>query len=248
MDDKNKILEKVVKQLSSSNIFIYSPAHIEEIAVLNKGVMDDEAIRQLSFIEKLSNSHEFLPSEKNTVLVKEKPLVCYKRVIEKYDRNPHVEKNENEFLTTLKNLDPNGSLSREVSNNNENILSQDNYHKDLTKLLCQDVLLIMLYGKNISESDVILFRKELDKQTHFVKERAIELALNYLEFIRYKPEKVKKSRSRMHDCSHAIYASSADIFVTNDNRFLNKVKAVYHYFSINTEILSLNKFIEQNTL
>lgn len=248
MDNRNEMLSQAVDRLSYPNIFVYSPAHIEEVAVLNKGTIDSEAIRQLSFIENLTKCNELLPSEEKTILKEEQPITCYKRVINDYRINGYVEENERCFLRYLKSLDPKGSYSKVVSNNSEGILSQDNYHKDLMEILQKDCLLRELFGKEILKDDIILFRESLDAQRHFVKERILELAFNYLELIRYKPESIKKSRSRIHDCSHAIYASSADIFVTNDKRFLDKIKAVYNYFSINTKILSLDEFVEQNPL
>jgi len=76
-----------------------------------------------------------------------------------------------------------------------------------------------------------------------VIERAIEIAMNFLEEIRYRPEHIKKSRSRIHDVTHSIYATGCEFLVTHDKRFHHKVKAVYRYFDIPTKVLTLDEFI-----
>ena len=74
-------------------------------------------------------------------------------------------------------------------------------------------------------------------------ERAIEIAMNYLEEIRYRPEAVGKSRSRMHDVSHCIYASDCQQLITFDDRLRDKATVVYQYFNIPTQVLTLEEFL-----
>ena len=82
-------------------------------------------------------------------------------------------------------------------------------------------------------------------KSHAVLEHVFEILMNYLEEVRFRPEEVKKSRSRMHDVTHAIYATKAEIFVTGDDRFYHKIKVAYHYLNVLTKILSLEEFIKQ---
>jgi len=79
-----------------------------------------------------------------------------------------------------------------------------------------------------------------------VLEHVFEILMNYLEEIRFRPEDVKKSRSRMHDVTHAIYATKADIFVTGDDRFYHKVRVAYNFLGVPTKVLFLDDFLKNS--
>jgi hypothetical protein len=53
----------------------------------------------------------------------------------------------------------------------------------------------------------------------------------------------EKYRSRMHDVTHAIYAGAADVFVTGDKRYRQRVKAAYNFLRIPTKVLSTEEFL-----
>jgi hypothetical protein len=74
-------------------------------------------------------------------------------------------------------------------------------------------------------------------------EHVFEVIFNYFEEIRYKPDAAKKSRSRMHDVSHAIYAAHSDYFVTNDGNFASKALVAYTYLGVPTQVVYYLKFI-----
>jgi len=93
------------------------------------------------------------------------------------------------------------------------------------------------------KAKVTEFRWPYIARSHQLLERTVEMAFNFLEEIRYRPEKVAKSRSRIHDVTHAIYAASADYLVSHDDKFLLKAKVVYSYFGIKTKVVSLDDFI-----
>lgn len=48
--------------------------------------------------------------------------------------------------------------------------------------------------------------------------------------------------NRVHDVSHAIYASYADVFVTNDMKLNRSCKAVYGLCRIDVEVLDRKQF------
>ncbi|MDM1277703.1 hypothetical protein HXZ65_05475 [Acinetobacter indicus] len=76
------------------------------------------------------------------------------------------------------------------------------------------------------------------KLTDFEKIHAIYTILN---LIGYMPEKKVKNEGKFiasdRDISHVAYASYCHFFITNDERLLNKSRAIYEYLNIQTEVL-----------
>ncbi|MGL5256126.1 MAG: hypothetical protein ACRC76_03725 [Proteocatella sp.] len=68
-------------------------------------------------------------------------------------------------------------------------------------------------------------------------ELAFEGLFEILNVNGYRSEKdYNKAVSSIHDVSHAIYGSYCDIFITCDLNFYKKIKAVYYYIGIKTEV------------
>lgn len=229
--------------------FPYSPAHLEEIAV---PIMQDQkdhsrlesvlklGSEKLNSLSMLTNNLALVPqNEKRTAFIREKPIECIKRVIEYYDLNEDVEIKEEAFLKKCKDGDPTGDIANRISNLPANFLSKSDFGKDLELRFHFDLLAALAARK----AKVTEFRWPYIARSHQLLERTLEMAFNFLEEIRYKPENVSKSRSRMHDVTHAIYAASADYLVSNDDKFLSKVKVVYDYFGIKTKVVGLDEFI-----
>ena len=81
------------------------------------------------------------------------------------------------------------------------------------------------------------------KYSHSRIEQVITTLLSVLEKIGYQSEGRNKSRSMMHDNTHAIYATKADYFIINDNRYRKKVKAIYNFLEIPTIVLNIEEFL-----
>ncbi|KJZ12299.1 hypothetical protein TW85_16030 [Marinomonas sp. S3726] len=128
-----------------------------------------------------------------------------------------------------------------MSNPNSSILLQEEHSSSLKLKFYLDHLAAM----SVRQVGLRDFKYPEILKSHTAFERCIEITFCYLESIRYRPEAVKKSRSRMHDVSHAIYASISDILVTDDDRFSMKLQAVYKYWGIETEVLSTDSFISK---
>lgn len=101
---------------------------------------------------------------------------------------------------------------------------------------------------NIHAIDFLIYRLPMENayfylSSHRKTERLISTLFNVLESIGYRGEKMKKTVSRLHDVSHAIYASKADIFVTADARFAAKCEAVYDYAGVPTKVISYEEFL-----
>lgn len=83
-------------------------------------------------------------------------------------------------------------------------------------------------------------------QSHHQKEVIISKILNSMEEAGYNQEEKNHAAAltgRMHDNSHAIYASSSSYFITNDRRFSKKVAAAYIKLEIPTKILNIDEFV-----
>jgi hypothetical protein len=52
-----------------------------------------------------------------------------------------------------------------------------------------------------------------------------------------------KTRSSIHDVSHAIYAIMADIFVSKDARMLEKTKATFSFLKSECVVYSPSEFV-----
>lgn len=240
----NTVLIDTVLKLKNSNQFLYSPAHMEELAVpfmkeSNKE-MKQRVLEEIDCISELTDNNEVFPGTTNPMCIKvENPLVCFNRVVDFYPLNSILEQQENEQLEQYKSTDPTGKTAQKMSNQNSSILLQEQHSSALNLRFHLDILAGMS-AKQVGLRD---FKYPEILKSHATFERCIEITFCYLESIRYRPEAVKKSRSRMHDVSHAIYGSIADILVTDDDRFSKKLQAVYKYWGIETEILSTDDFV-----
>lgn len=75
-------------------------------------------------------------------------------------------------------------------------------------------------------------------------EMTIEKVFEFLEIIRYYPDKSTQFLSGLHDTTHAIYAAYCDIFITNDKKLRQKTKATYDWLGIKTSVFTPDEFIE----
>lgn len=227
---KNTELIDTVLKLKRNNQFLYSPAHMEELAVpfmrKNNQEVKQRVLTEIASISELTGNKEVFPGSTIPMHITiENPLVCFNRVIDYYHLNPMLEQQEREQLEQYKSTDPTGKTAQKMSNQNSSILLQEEHSSALNGRFHLDYLAAMS-AKKFGLRD---FKYPGILKSHTAFERCIEITFCYLEAIRYRPEAVKKSRSRMHDVSHAIYGSIADLLVTDDDRFSKKVQAVYKY-------------------
>ncbi|EPS0984746.1 hypothetical protein ACVBOS_004295 [Vibrio vulnificus] len=239
-------LVNAILELKKKNSFLYSPAHMEELAVPFMAASNREikqrVLEEIDSISELTGNREVFPgSDRPMHITIEHPSLCFKRVIDFYHLNSHLEQQESEQLEWYKSTDPTGKTAQKMSNESSSILLQEEHSLALNGRFHLDFLAAMS-ARQVGLRD---FNYPEILKSHTAFERCIEITFCYLESIRYRPEAVKKSRSRMHDVSHAIYGSIADILVTDDDRFSKKVQAVYEYWGIQTEILSTDGFISK---
>lgn len=81
---------------------------------------------------------------------------------------------------------------------------------------------------------------------HNRTEAAIDILFRSLQDAGYGLESERKTRSAMHDETHAIYATRANHFVTRDRKLLSKVRAVYGYLEAECTPMSVEQLIEHS--
>lgn len=251
-EQKEPELTKLIAGINrDSNRIVYSPAHVEEIAVsrMRNDYPEEKIFDKLEFLSKLTNNLELLPFERKDVNILEKaegiyfceehPVECYKRVIADYARNDYAEAVSESVLTAAK--------EENIFNNDPDIVN----NFDPEKILADPI-----YKLQISESFFLRMLSDRRKTKHELQaiiandfrdirkdfpafECLMEIIFNYLEVLRYHPDKPQKHRSRLHDVTHAIYAAYCSVFVSEDTKLKNKAKAAYSFLGIPTQVVSL---------
>jgi hypothetical protein len=213
-------------------VFPYSPAHIEEIAVVARTTADEKEadIRvndNLDFLARLSRHIEIIRgSEKSdpTRFRRECPSDCMERVLDHY------------WLTHVSEAAAE-AVRKSQGDGTDVPCPLDILHLESMKPLIEDKL--RNQGLTLAE----IPKGPLLGSDHDKLQRAIDSLFNALSAAGYCREKRKKTRSAIHDVTHAIYGVLADVFVTDDGRFRSKLQAVYHYLQAKTEVLSKEEFI-----
>ena len=73
-------------------------------------------------------------------------------------------------------------------------------------------------------------------------EGMIDICFRSLHDAGFGLETKRKTRSVIHDVSHTIYATMADIFVSRDERMISKVKAIFNFLKVECVAYSPDEF------
>lgn len=248
-------LREAVDAIKDKHILPYSPAHLEDLAssLMWKEHSEAEIKRlmarsedRLENIIKISKRVEVFPAPNHqpTQVVREHPAECLLRVLKHFDRNEFLDVRESNLLKGLKESDAEGKLASQMSNLPVDFLSSPEYDAAISERYAAEPELIQKKNdaglKNLKWPEI--------SKSHEVLEHVFDVLMNYLEQIRFRPEKVKNSRSRIHDVTHSIYATKADYFITGDDRLYHKARAVYDYLGVPTKVLSTKEFVKPGGL
>lgn len=265
-------LKTYLCQLSNKNVnVIYSPAHIEEIHKVyanEQSNFKDRMPGLLANISEITNNKESFPTAKGLVIKIENPNECYLRVSE-YDTRDRVEvdglskmgvdkKHYAELLAqdkhnqSISNI-PNDKIWEhpavkqivdDLNNNIQMIIQQNNSSIDVKRLYMLGInkkLPSSFKFKRGNFSRLVNSHKEL--------EYTIEVLFRVLNYCGYYADKKPETAiSGIHDVSHAIYATKADVFVTTDNRFAQRCMAVYSFLGIKTKVIACKEEEILNTI
>ncbi len=262
IDIKNKRKPDLVKTVENINTnhfqILFSPAHIEEIAALKMHHGEDENnIHEfLDFLALITKSKALLPYKiNNTVQVKrtgvyisnEHPRTTYLRVIAGYNYNSIAEDHQKEKISNGKNFEmASGLTSREANNF---IIQRE---IDIFKPRLYQIIHNKFPSFDPVFSKYLPTRAPACHEINFenlgmyfpLHEMTIEKIFEFLEVMRYFPDKSTQFLSGLHDITHATYAAYCDVFVTNDRRLKNKAAATYKWLGINTLILNPQELID----
>ena len=241
-DNQDDNLKSIIEDVSSKDyLIVFSPAHIEEIAVSEKrdNQSKDRINDDLKFISNLTKNNSLRPTTRNNcILFSETPNECYERVVKDYSRNDYAELIEKDILEDA-HTNP---LSEPKEMNNklpEDILKDVKVKKDILQKLVENNI---IEKKHIKKALQWKFKDIRSK--FYIFESYVEMSARYLEKLGFFREKKRNYRSRLHDVSHIIYSSYCDIFITNDKKLYNKTKAIYTFLKIDTKIYLKDEFIE----
>ena len=67
---------------------------------------------------------------------------------------------------------------------------------------------------------------------------------NLLDTLGYRKD--KDNVARLYDSYHAYFANKCDVLVSDDKKMRVKAEAVYHYFNVNTKVISAKEFLAKN--
>jgi hypothetical protein len=258
MNKNEPRLEEIIFSIDRTKFqLVYSPAHIEEMAVSTKrnNYPFEKTKEKLAFLSALTNNTEILPFRRNDVrviedlgayLCEEHPESCYSRVSENYINNDLAEKIEADFLDEATEANIHDNDPNVMNNiNPEAVLSKPMYDHQIKENFFNSLLLLGKYTKDDIQkligggSNFYELTFPSIKKDYQVIETAMQLVFNKLEEIRYRPEKKKNFRSRLHDVSHATYAAYCDYFITEDSKLFDKTKAAYAYLKQETTITNI---------
>ncbi len=236
-------LKQRIDKLKKEYTFLYSPAHMEEVArgiVLEKDKDENKtsqnAYKILKNISELTNNYEVLPTYESTIIKQEHPKECLERVFKDYDATVFVErlntptkcrKEQNKKFKEKWNIIP-----KEIGN----IEPEELFSNYLVRNIFNHYL--EAHNENIEKWNTI-------KNSHKKVEETISSLFAFLDDIGYKKGTDKQSISNIHDNTHAIYATVSDIFITSDEKFCKRVKAIYSFLGVETSVYSKEEFLKE---
>lgn len=236
---RHEPLNKKYESIAADNMIVFSPAHLEDIAVSAMRDNADKKIifEEIEFLSKIAKRNALRPvTRDNVVIYDESPQDCYTRVIQNYANNDWAEKVERDIIRDA-NVNPAGS-PREMNNISPEDILKHLFYRQLIAVWLSNAGII-----NADERITSLSWTFSDIKTRFsVFEAYVNLAANLLEKIGYHREKEDNSRSRLHDVSHIIYGAYSDLFVSADKKIIKKAKAIFNMLEVPTLVLSLNEF------
>ncbi len=259
------LLDQVEKH-KKAFAFIFSPAHLEEVAVIFRSDTDQSRAqglvdRHCQLISKVCDDLEVLPAASEggpSRFVHESPKTCLSRVFDHYERTLSAEDNESFVLSrktpeTLSSFASKQGLPPSFGDGVETYLdertrtgiSTDIGNVDPREIFSQagvqQILREKLFNYQWSVND--LPKGEALLRSHSTREVVINLTMKVLEQAGYNAHAPSQIRSQIHDVSHAIYGAEASRFVTGDRRFAKRLKAVYSFLNLQTEVLDTANFV-----
>ncbi|WP_147395072.1 hypothetical protein [Azospirillum cavernae] len=86
---------------------------------------------------------------------------------------------------------------------------------------------------------------KIDSMNLHYKIQNLYMVLDFHPILSEKTDKKNKPSNIMRDCKAAIFGSSAEYLVTEDNKFYRKIKIVYRILGIRTKTVKMSEFMDR---
>lgn len=206
--------------------YVYSYTHIQELMEAQKNY-DELKKNRLKTIKDLTNNAYIYPDD---------------------DQISSKTENPEEVIMTLKKFSGLMNMTRQTVNS---------FNIDRAKLISllgidekrinnyTPTEVIEYVDKAIRNRFLIGLNSLIDLSGISLRER-ISTLFNLMDFVGFwKDKKTARSNlARMYDSSHTYFSSCCDLFVSNDLRARNKAKVAFVFYKIDTKVLSLEEFLE----
>lgn len=235
-------LTAAFNQAAKDQLVVFSPAHLEDIAASAMRDMTPPSITkaEIEFLAEIAGRNALRPIDRYlVVLYNESPQDCYARVVDQYDGNSLAEQIEAAVIADAHDQ-PAGS-PKEMNNISPADILGNFVHRELIVSHLADEGVI----DRDEQCEALSWQFDDLKNRFSVFEAYVNLAANLLEKIGYYREAKDRSRARLHDVSHIIYAAYCDTFVTADRKLAKKAQAIYSLLGICTQVLSDKEFVTQ---
>lgn len=226
-----KLVDVINLCKKNGKIFPYSPAHMEEIVkAITEG--HSECENDIELIKDLSGEMAFCPVEDYDTR-----LICYPVIECRYN----VEKDSGREQTELaRDMDADEKEIHKWMRDNIEFkkVFDECKHCQWDNIFDQECIQKYLKFENIEQP------KDGYQFTFQRRESLITKLYKLLDLFGFRVEDSDVHiENRMHDISHIIYASSAEIFVSNDKKLRDKAKAIFKFLSIPTSVMNCEEFI-----
>jgi len=231
--DGGEIAAAIEHGKSKGIIFPYSPAHIEEIAKAHHHHKREDALLQIPKLEELSGGWAIMARRRGPAqLCQEDIDACLARVQDDGGRLLTVEAVASEtervaaYFENVSDADRNKVWRSVEGCTSREIFSNPHIHK---------------YIAILAREQHFRIRVETFKK----REASFEHLFNILNAFGFQKEHAhKRIEHRVHDVSHAIYGSYADLFVTNDGSLRKSSEAIYSLTGMKSKIVDRKGFLE----
>lgn len=236
-ESDQQIINSIAALRAKGATFPYSPAHIEEIAKAHFVGGGPPLERQIAALQELSGGQALMPhAEGPAELRHEDILACLKRVMEYGGReltNLAVDHERGRIQSYA------GPEAKVIAPAIRRKVQKRRYDEVFTEPVIRDHMECMARS--------VGFR--IRKSTFVEREATLAVLFDALNMFGFRPDHSdKRVENRVHDVSHAIYASYADIFVTDDDKLRDSTKAVYMLCGFDVKILDRDEFLEFSKL
>lgn len=216
--------------------FIYSPIHINEVVRMKNDTYECKRIQTISSV---CNNRICFSKLDRMIIANIEPAKLIQRarenraLIKKAEECENIGRDDLEVYFEEYTTDIHKKRINSLKENPLNLLKQDNTYCD------GHVFKLKYYGDllefNLEDlSEIRSFSKRYD---------LIKGLFKILDLLSFQREANERTRmSSYHDVDHALYASWAKFFITNDSRLAEKTKYIYDFLGIATKVFELKDF------